>query len=549
MERYTSTVLPLGDVGLATDMPAQTRSLSHYRTNENVMYEQSGMIRKCGGDSRINSTAITSTPTITGMFDYWAAGTSGTFTQKFVVMTSNSKIYKDDMDGTFDDITGSATITSSAIPVFCQARDTLLIFTNLNDTPLKWTQTGNVSALGGSPPAGRGAVFHLNRVWTWGDNANPSRITYGSSTSIEDYTGADAGFIDIDPDDGDRLIGAVVYKKHLIVFKGPNHGSIHVISGTAPTGTDAFARTPLTRGIALQSHQSIIPVNDDIWFWSNRGIHSLAATQQFGDYAGAFLSRFLHSFFRTSINRAGLSRVWGVNYAEKGCALWVYPGNGSATNNRTFGLSYLNVESGIQTGLQVENQHSGMNAFTWTRGGASACTRINPSSMLREVAFGGVSNGFVTLQDQTSREVAPSTAYSLRMVTPHLLFAEQDAAGRPRPYGIGTINRLALRSVSTGNWNVNISMQRDSVESTGHTFNQGALLTTTGGFILGTSRLSTDTFGGGATGGPQLAFSDAVGRARSVQFTITQGGWLEDAHLLELGIDWKPEAFQTEELN
>jgi len=536
MERNYPAVLPLGDVGLATDLPMQERQLTHYRTNENVMYEQSGAIRKCGGDSRVNATTIASSPTITGEFDFWRAGTNGTFTQKFVVMTSNSKIYKDDMDGTFDDITGSAVITSSAIPVFCQARDTLLIFTNLNDTPLKWTQTGNVDTLGGTPPAGRGGIFHLNRVWIWSGNDFPSRITFGSSTDIEDYTGADTGFIDIDPDDGDRIIGCAVYKKHLIIFKGPNHGSIHIISGTAPTGGDAFARTPLTRGIALQSHQSILAVNDDIWFWSNRGIHSLAATQQFGNFAGAFLTRFLHSFFRNQINRAGFSRVQGVNHAEKGCALWVYPGNGSATNNRTFGLSYLNAEKGLK-------------AFTWTRGGASATIRINPSSMLHEVAYGGVADGFVTLQDQAAREVAPNTAYSMRIVTPHLLFAEQDAAGRPRPYGMGTVTRLALRSLSTGNWNVNISMQRDTVESTGHTFNQGALLTTTGGFILGTSRLSIDTFGGGATAGPQLMFSDAYGEARSVQFSITQGGWLEDAHLFELGLDWKPVGFKQEELN
>ena len=536
MERVNSVVLPLGNVGLATDMPQQDRQLTHYRTNENVMYEQSGAVRKCGGDSRINATAIASDPTITGMFDFWRAGTSGTFTQKFVVMTSNSKIYKEDMDGTFDDITGSATITSSAIPVFCQARDTLLIFTNTNDTPLKWDQSGDVATLGGSPPAGRGAVFHLNRVWIWSANDNPSRITYGSSTDIEDYTGADTGFIDIDPDDGDRIVGCAVYKKKLIVFKGPNKGSIHVISGTAPTGSDAFARTPLTRGIALQSHHSIISVNDDIWFWSNRGVHSLAATDQFGDYAGAFLTRFLHSFFRTQVNRAGFGRVQGVSYDEKGTALWVYPGSGSATNNRTFGLSYLNAETGLK-------------AFTWTRGGASACIRINPSSMQHEIAFGGVSNGYVTLQDQPAREIAPNTAYSMRQVTPHLLFAEHDAAGRPRPYGVGTIVRLGLRSVSTGNWDVHVTMQRDSVESTGHTFNQGALLTTTGGFILGTSRLGFDTFGGGSAGGPQLQWSKADGQARSVQFTITQGGWLEDAHLQELVFDWKPEAFQEAELN
>jgi hypothetical protein len=137
----------------------------------------------------------------------------------------------------------------------------------------------------------------------------------------------------------------------------------------------------------------------------------------------------------------------------------------------------------------------------------------------------------------------------MRLVTPHLLFAEQDAGGRPRPYGMGTVARLALRSVSTGNYNVNISMQRDATESTLHTFNQGAAITSTTGFTLGTSILGIDALGGGAdSGGPQLAFSDAYGRARTIQLTITQGGRDQDAHLFELGIDWQPVAFQTEEL-
>lgn len=535
MERYISTALPLGSVGLATDMPVQDRALSHYRTCENVMYELSGAIRKCGGDSRINATAITSAPTLTGMFDLWLAGTSGTFTQKFVTMTSNQKIYKEDMDGTFDDITGAASITTSAIPVFCQARDLLLIFDDKNDTPLKWSGSGNVASLGGTPPAGRGCIFHANRGWIWGVNANPSRLYYSSSTDIEDWSGADTGSIDISPDDGDRIVGAAVYKRSLVVFKGPNKGSIHVISGTAPTGGDAFSRTPLVSGIALQTHNSIVAVNDDIWFWSNRGVHSLAATQNYGNYQGAFLTRFLFSFFRQHVNSAGLARVFGVNYDEKGCVLWVYAGSGSATNNRTFGLSYLEAENGLK-------------AFTWTRGGASAAMRKNPSSGRNEVVF-GLTTGFATLQDQTDRAVAPSTAYSMRMVTPYLFYAEQDAAGRIRPYGIGTIRRLALRSVSTGNWDVSVNVQRDRTESTLHTFNQGSFLTSTTGFTLGTSRLGFDALGGGATtGGPQLAFSDVNGTARTVQLTITQGGLSQDAHLFELGIDWEPDSFQTEDL-
>jgi hypothetical protein len=524
----------LGSVGFQTDMSSQARGLTHYERLENVVFEVSGAFRKVGGNTRINATAIASAPSITGMYDYWRAGTSGTFAQKHVVMTSNQKIYKDDMDGTYDDITGAASITASAIPIFSQARDTLLILDDKNDTPLKWTQTGDVATLGGSPPAGRGSIFHANRPWIWGANANPSRLYYGSSTDIEDWSGGDTGSIDLDPDDGDRIIGVCVYKSRLIIFKGPNKGSIHVIAGTAPTGTDAFARTRMVNGIALQTHNSIIPVMDDIWFMSQYGVHSLAATEAYGDFQGAYLTRFLRSYFRSAINRAGLARVWGINYDEKGCGLWVIAGAGSATNNRTFGLSYARI------------QEEGLKPFEWTRGGASAGIRINPTSALREVVFGGTATGFVTLEDQPSRSLASGAAYSLRATTPKMFFAEQDENGTARPYGVGTPSRLALRSVSTGDWDVTISVQRDTIGSTLHRFNQGADLTTIAGFILGTSALG-DTLGGGATtGGPQISFNTELGgTCRTVQFDITQGGLDQDAHLNELVLDWTPEAFST----
>jgi hypothetical protein len=271
-----------------------------------------------------------------------------------------------------------------------------------------------------------------------------------------------------------------------------------------------------------------------MWFMSQYGVHSLAATEAYGDFQGAYLTRFLRSYFRSSINRAGLARVWGVNYDEKGCGLWVIAGAGSATNNRTFGLSYARIEE------------EGLKPFEWTRGGASAGIRINPSSALREVVFGGTT-GFVTLEDQPSRSLASGAAYSLRGTTPKIFFAEQDEGGRPRPYGVGTPCRLGLRSVSTGDWDVTISVQRDNIGSTLHTFNQGADLTTVSGFTLGSSALGSDSLGGGAVaGGPQIAFAtDLGGTCRTVQFDITQGGFNEDAHLSELVLDWTPEAFST----
>ena len=539
MDNFIPLVLPLGGVGFATDLPAQVRELSHYITLENVIFEQSGALRKVGGNTRINSTAITGTPTITGCFDFWRAGGATTFSQDFVVMTSDSKIYKEDaVDGTFDDVTGAATITANAIPVFAQARDLLLIFDDQRDTPLKFNQTGNVASLGGTPPVGKGAVFHANRAWVWGVAATPSRLYYSSSTDVEDWSGADTGSIDFDPEDGDWIVGAASYKKKLVIFKGPNKGSIHTLSGTAPTGADAFARNVLVRSVPLQTHNSIVPVLDDVWFASDRGIHSLAATEQYGDYQGAFLTRFLQTFYRDSVSRSRHANVWSCNYVEKGSALWVYSANGSSTNNRTLGISYARI------------QEDGLKPFIWTRGGASCAIRINAG--VREVVFGGNADGFVTREDMTSRSISNgATAYALRAKTPKILFAEKHPDGSVVPYRTGTVQGVALNSNSTGDWDIELTLTRDNGGGELYKFNQGNDITTTGGFLLGTSILDLDTLGGGGTTGePQIVFNEADaattvygGEARTIQLDFTQGGLNQDAHLMETTVFWQPGAY------
>ncbi len=203
--------------GFASDLPTQTRQLTYWLKAENLLWEISKMAHKCGGATKINSSAVDSGADVVGMYDYWRAGTSGSFAQKFVIVTGTGKVFKDDMDGTYDYITGAASISTNVVPVFCQARDLLTIFTSANDTPLKWNQTGNVASLGGTPPAGRGMVFHVNRGWIWGVNANPSRLYYYSATDVEDWSGGDTGSIDIDPEDGDRITGVLSFKQVLII--------------------------------------------------------------------------------------------------------------------------------------------------------------------------------------------------------------------------------------------------------------------------------------------------------------------------------------------
>lgn len=521
-DRTTPVILGFNG-GYATDLPSQARQLRYWLKAENIMFEVDGAVRKVGGATKINSTVIPGAPNIMGMFDFWRGGGASSPTQKFVAVTSDGKVYKEDMDGVFDDITGLASISVNAMPIFCVAEDLLLMFFSTNDTPLKWNQTGDVATLAGSPPACRGAVYHAGRVWVWGANANDSRITYSAYRNAEDYTGIDTGSFDIDEGDGDRIVGAISYKKSLIVFKGPNIGSIHVISGSAPTGADGFRREPLVKGIPLQTHNSILAVGDDVAFQSNRGIHLLSAVQQFGNFSEQDVTRYLKSFFRDDINRTNLDKVWAVNYSAKSAALWAMTQASASENDLALGMSYIKFEE------------EGFKAFIWKRDCFSAALRKHPTTKIDEVVFGGT-DGFIRRQDTAERNIDSTTAYAMRLLSPQLLLGANDAQGKPEGDQPFNLERMYMRSVATGDYDIQVSLTRDNNQAEAYTFNQGLT-----GFMLDVSVLDVDTIGGNTM---QLAYSNpgAVGEAKAVQLDITQGGFNEDAYILEVGINIKPTA-------
>jgi hypothetical protein len=503
--------------GFQTDLPSQSRTLSYWLQAENVIFEVDGAVRKFGGATKINSTAITGTPNIMGMIDFWRGGSSSAFTQIFVCVTSDGKVYKEDMDGVWDDITGAATIGNNVTPIFCVANDLLTIWFSDNSTPLKWTQSGNVAALGGSWPAGRGAVYHAGRLWSWGANANQSRLTFSAFGNVEDATGPDSGSMDFDVEDGDRLVGACSHKGALIVFKGPNKGSIHVVEGTGITGSDGFRKKPLVRGIPLQTHNSIVDVGDDVAFMSNRGIHSLSAVQEFGNFGEKDVTRYLKGFFRDSINRSNLHLVWGVNYASKSCCLWTMTEGGASENNMALGMSYIRLEE------------EGFKPFTVKRDCFSAALRKNPGTKIDEVVFGGT-DGFARRQDTAARNLDSTTAYNMRLLSPQLLLGTTDQMGKPNPDQPVVLEDMYMRSVASGNYDIRVSVIRDNLSAEEYLFNQGVA-----GFILGTSVLGVDALGGSSM---QRVYSDpqVIGECTAAQLDINQGGYDQDAYILEIGV-------------
>ena len=386
-----------------------TLPLPFLLTADNVRYELDGAPHKFGGTTRLNSSAVTETSvaqTFEGLVDYWTQGTGGSETQKRVAVVG-TRIMKEDVDGTWDEIgTG---FQSAAQPCFETFNDDLLIATDATaDVPQVWTQSGNVAALGGSPPNFSFMVKHKNRVWAAGVASVPSRLYYSNNLDHEDWTGSGSGSIDIDPSDGDRITGLRSNKNDLFVFKGPNKLSIHRISGSAPTGSDAFARIPFVSGLGSVNHSGVFQVGDDIYFASPRGLHSLAVTQKYGDYLEAYLSAPFLSFYQEQLATNLLTKCWGVNYQGRGLAIWSFAKSGSTAKGLAFLYDYR-FTPGRWSTLGKESTYTNMN-----------CLALVQTSARRHVLMAGGNDGFVRTLDTSARSIDTTGAYTGKVESPFL---------------------------------------------------------------------------------------------------------------------------------
>lgn len=472
---------------------------------KNVIYELDGGPRKKWGTTKL-STALEAGASVRGLVDFWRMGVAGTPVQKRVLHVG-TKIKADAADGTFVDIrTG---VSSTSVPNYCVFDDIVIISDDSGSAPLYYDQT-TCAPLGGTPPNFQFCVRHKNRAWASGNPAFPSRLYYSALDNAQDWVGAGSGTIDVDSDDGDGVTGLASHKDSLFLFKGPNCGSIHRITGSAPTGSDAFARKTFVDGIGAVGQNSIFRYGDDLAFLTPEGsVHSLTVTQEFGDFRASALTAPINQYLALRVNRAQLKKAWAVSDNIRGVALITMPFNGTTANSRTLMMDYR---------FQPPR-------WAYWDDLANICFAnvIDPADSNRGKIMSGHADGFVRKQFAATRSIDGDTAITMNVLTPFLNYAT--------PYNMKVLNMLALGTVSHGgtytvSWIGNVSGLEQSTQISN---SSAALL---GVFVLGTDVLGsvqyTDRFVDTTTGG----------EFRHIQFQIRHSDNNTDAevHSITAGV-------------
>jgi len=472
---------------------------------DNIVYDLDGGPRKVGGTVKINSTAVESGATVTGLYDYWKTGTAATPVQKRIIH-AGTKILKEDLDGTFDDLfTG---LESGKIPNYATFDDLLIIASDSNtDVPKSWDQT-TAQNLAGTPPNFAFSVTHQNRQWAAGVAAEPSKLFFSALLDPEDWVGAGSGDIEIDPNNGDEITGIISYKNELWVFKGPHIGSIHRITGSAPTGDDAFARRTFARGIGAVYQNSIFEFRGDVGFlWVDGSVHTLSATASFGDYDETALTRGIKTYIEEHVNFAQLKKAWAVNDTLNSRVVISLPIDGSSTNNQILAMDY---------------RSDPVKWATWPVFNATALAYIiDPDVSDKPSMMYGSTDGFVRKMNQPNRVIDTVTAIDMDVETPFIHYGD--------PYIKKTITDASVNIVPKGGYDFVYGWRTDTSNLNTKTISQAggdALApSTTAQFTLDTSELA------GSSSIDKYVDLEEGGSFRSIQYSFRNSEPGEDLEI------------------
>lgn len=180
-------------------------------------------------------------------------------------------------------------------------REILGIDTNRRSKSKVWLWSGKITEaveeLGEAPNVAF-ATEHQTRIWAAGDRNNPLRVYYSgdrqpdvwfapAQNSISDRfdTQLNAGYIEVPSKDGDEVTALFGdFYGQLLVF---TRQGVFRVQGS---GLSSYAVVSISQDVGCESEYALAQVGNDVWFVSRDGVHSVAATDKFGDVQRAYMS-------------------------------------------------------------------------------------------------------------------------------------------------------------------------------------------------------------------------------------------------------------------
>ncbi|KKN79591.1 hypothetical protein LCGC14_0337950 [marine sediment metagenome] len=347
-----------------------------------------GTKRKRGAQIRFGS-AISGTPTVTGVFDFHRSDG-----RQFVIITAEDKIFSSaEASSDRDDISKSGlSWAADSLTSFAVLDDKVVMCNRAGDAP-QFTDGGgltqDVTGMGNH----KYVVSHKGRLFAAGKDG--ASIDYSGVNDILDWSNNGGTITNIIKDHG-KITGLSMSHFNLIyVFYAGGRGQSAAIYrlNTPAIGTPSdWTLEPVVRGITTLSHQSIVPVGNDIGFVSNKpSFHLISTVEKFGDLEATEHSLAIEDSWKSGLNtgKGRLENIVGIYYGEENLVCFGVTASGSSTNDLIYSMS---------TAIQDENGN-----FEWQEWkGLAPISMATINLNGRERLITGDTAGFVNLQDDST---------------------------------------------------------------------------------------------------------------------------------------------------
>jgi hypothetical protein len=401
------------------------------------------------------------------------------------------------------------------------AGDTITFVSDTASTEGTTADTGG--SIGLTAPLASILREHQGRIFC-NDKSRPDRLHYSAVADHTTWGGTgDSGAIDIGVGDGDPegLTGiSPTFKGTLFVGK---RSKLYRISGYEP---ESWQVETVSSGVGVVSHNSFAAVDqDDLFFVSEKGVHSIQATQSYGDFASVFVSTDIQRTFNDEWSRSRLKYVQAGYVDSLNCVAFAV--------TETSGTGRVNTDTTENNAIWLYNIPFKA-WFRWPDISCQALTVCNDAD--RKRLYLGTSEGRLSktmVDDFYDTDTAGDQAAVRMRLVSGLVFVDES------PYTVKGFKRFVLYYRPTGTHNITCQLKIDnftldavntmSFSETG----SSALLGPTGSFTLG-----VDTLGYSAVLGPSTRHTDGYGRG--VRVTIESNSVGADVEIQGFGIEYEP---------
>jgi hypothetical protein len=311
---------------------------------DNTLFHLDLARRKRAGFQYFDASSIGANVDIVGGCEYWA-NISNVKTQREVVITNEPAIYSYTGAGTRTALAvgGTALVAGFTAVSFEIINEDLVMAFNNATTPKKWTMSGGTTweDLGGTPPKFSFCRAHINRLFAAGDPANPDRLYYSSVDNHQQWGGVgSSGAIDIFPGDGDPEGLTAIFPAQKGALFVAKRNRLYRVNTSDPDDAN-WTVDEVSSGIGCIGHNAVAAVDmDDLIYVSDRGIHTMSATLNYGNFESQFISKDIQKDF-LSWNKGRNKNLWMTYIPRLNAICLAVSPTGNSHNTE---IHLLNVE-------------------------------------------------------------------------------------------------------------------------------------------------------------------------------------------------------------